>query len=295
MIERQLAVLLVSAGMILAPLPAHAAPAEGAAAASADGPSDETREQARQLFINGQRLYAEGSYEAAIIAFKKGYELSQEPAFLYNIANAYERLGEFGQARDYYDQYRVYADEGQQDALSRKIAVLDKRQSEKLAEEQADKERAAAAAREEERRRQEQLQADQKPKEKVFGPAAWALTATAAIGFGIGIGFGVRANNKRDEALANCVGETEMRVCSSAAQEAIDARRQAAIGADVGFVVGAVSTVALIGVVAAAAAKKARSEKGGDASPADAKAARRPRVAPFAGRSGGGLVLSGRF
>ncbi len=299
MIGRQLAVFLLSVGVTLAPLPSYAAqPAEGEAAAGAEASAgagaeaapatDENREQARQLFANGQRLYSEGSYEAAIIAFKKGYELSQEPAFLYNIANAYERLGEFGEARDYYDQYRVYADEGQQDALARKIAVLDKRQSEKLAEEQAEKERAAAKAREEERRRQEQLNADNQPKDKVFGPAAYALTATAVVGLGLGIGFGVRANNKRDEARGFCQGE-EVVVCSSEAQDALDAQRQSAIAADVGFVLAGVATVALIGVVASKAAKKKKKEE------AASKTARRPFVAPYAGGTGGGLVFTGRF
>lgn len=299
MIARQLAVFLLSVGVTLAPLPSYAAqPAgdEGAAAggeagaAATPAKSDENREQARQLFANGQRLYSEGSYEAAIIAFKKGYELSQEPAFLYNIANAYERLGEFGEARNYYDQYRVYADEGQQDALARKIAVLDKRQSEKLAAEQAEKERAAAKAREEERRRQEQLNADNQPKDKVFGPAAYALTATAVVGLGLGIGFGVRANNKRDEALGFCQGE-EMVVCGSGAQDALDAQRQSAIAADIGFVLAGVATAALIGVVASKAAKKKKKESEASAG----KAARRPVVAPYAGGAGGGLVFTGRF
>ena len=54
----------------------------------------------------------------------------------------------------------------------------------------------------------------------VFG-ARGAVPFLAKATVWLGIGFGVRANNKRDEALANCVGETEMRVCSSAAQEAM--------------------------------------------------------------------------
>lgn len=164
MFGRTLAVMIVSAGLISAPLPAQAR--QPAAADPATEPAGEPEvgpapqqsgdlERAKELYVNGQQLYGEGSYEAAILAFKEGYQLSKKPEFLYNIANAYERMGEFGQARDYLDQFRAYASNDQQEALARKIASLDKRQREKEANAQQQQDQAAHEAAARERRRQE--------------------------------------------------------------------------------------------------------------------------------------------
>ena len=50
--------------------------------------SDEVR--AKELYRNGERLYEEGLYEDAVVAWERAYELSERPLLLYNIANALE-------------------------------------------------------------------------------------------------------------------------------------------------------------------------------------------------------------
>jgi len=50
-------------------------------------------ERARELYDNGAILYEEGRYEDAIAAWKAAYDLSPKPLLLFNVANAYERIG----------------------------------------------------------------------------------------------------------------------------------------------------------------------------------------------------------
>ena len=124
---RDSAVLLLSLGLAFAPLRVSA---QGAAAPAGDEKAANLK-RAEELYRNGERLYTEGSYESAILAFQESYELSKEPQLLYNIGNAYERLGDFANSRRYLDQYRAFAPEKEREALSRRIQALDQRQKEK--------------------------------------------------------------------------------------------------------------------------------------------------------------------
>jgi len=263
-----------------------AEPAEPTApTATASDSSDTAR--ASELYQNGKRLFREGSYEAAILSFKEGYRLSNRYQFLFNISQAYERMGEFGEAADYLDQYRAYASEEEAEVLSRKIEALRQREKEKQEREADLKAQAAEKAKQEQIEKQErqpqpqQSPTDQPAKEKVFGPASWALTATALAGFGLGIGMGIRANNKKNAALDNCVAGEMGTVCSADAADDIDARRTSALVSDIGFVVGGVATAATI-VVTVLRAKRLKKN-------------RAQALAPYAGPKSAGLVWTGHF
>jgi len=129
MTVRSSVVLLLSIGLSLTPLRVSAQTAAPAAAPADDKAANMKR--AEELFRNGERLYTEGSYEPAILAFQESYELSKEPSLLYNIGNSYERLGDFANARRYLDQYRAFASEKEREPLARRIQALDQRQREK--------------------------------------------------------------------------------------------------------------------------------------------------------------------
>lgn len=96
-------------------------------AAFAQTPAPSADEQAHVLFLNGQRLYEEGRYEEAIVAFQTAYDLSKRPLMLFNIANAYERLGQLEQAIASLNQYRVFADPSEQDVLLARVQTLERR------------------------------------------------------------------------------------------------------------------------------------------------------------------------
>jgi tetratricopeptide (TPR) repeat protein len=84
-------------------------------------------DQAKQLYENGAVLYEEGAYEQAIIAFQKAYDLSGEMVLQYNIANCYERMGQWQAAADALDLYRVVAPSDERDRLLRRITSLEDR------------------------------------------------------------------------------------------------------------------------------------------------------------------------
>ena len=73
--------------------------------------------QAEEFFLNGQQLYNESRYEAAIIAWQEGYDMSKMPAFLKNIALAQEAMDEYEQALNTLSVYRAYAPHEEQEGL----------------------------------------------------------------------------------------------------------------------------------------------------------------------------------
>jgi hypothetical protein len=97
------------------------------APALAQTPAPSADEQAHVLFLNGQRLYDEGRYEEAVQAFQTAYDLSKRPLMLFNMANAYERLGQLEQAIDTLNHYRVYADPSEQDVLLARVQTIERR------------------------------------------------------------------------------------------------------------------------------------------------------------------------
>lgn len=98
-----------------------------------DPASPEADARAKELYGNGQRLYDEGYYEQAIAAWKEAYALSSRAALLFNISNAYERLGKLQEALDTLNLYRAYATGDEAATLDRRIAVLERRLAEQRA------------------------------------------------------------------------------------------------------------------------------------------------------------------
>jgi tetratricopeptide (TPR) repeat protein len=138
------------------------------ARAQEPAPADPDAE-ARLLYENGERLYDEGRYEEAITAFRAAYDLSHRPALLYNVANAYERLGRLQDAIDALNGYRIYAPPDQQDVLLARVQALERR---------LDEERAAAPA-------PAPTPPPPPPPPTRRSPAPWVL---AGVGAAVGLG-----------------------------------------------------------------------------------------------------------
>jgi tetratricopeptide (TPR) repeat protein len=98
----RLLALLVWVGLTSAvPVAAADAPAEVALAAEPAEPAMTARghhEQGRQQFVAGR-------YEAAIVEYRKAYELHGDPSYLLDIAEAYRALGVSEQAVFFYRRY----------------------------------------------------------------------------------------------------------------------------------------------------------------------------------------------
>jgi tetratricopeptide (TPR) repeat protein len=83
--------------------------------------------EARRLFLEGDELYAQGRYEEAIERFEHSYALSGRPALLFNLANAYERLGQYASAADALRRYLERADNADRATLEARLERLEER------------------------------------------------------------------------------------------------------------------------------------------------------------------------
>jgi tetratricopeptide (TPR) repeat protein len=85
-------------------------------------------DQARVEFKRGAEAYQEARYEDAIEAFTRAYELDAKPTLLYNIAQAYERLGDVPSAlRAYRDFLRADSPEQDRKLVETRIRNLERR------------------------------------------------------------------------------------------------------------------------------------------------------------------------
>ena len=72
-------------------------------AAAAPSPEDKTK--AREHYQKGLTHYDIKEYSEALAEFKNAYRVVQDPAFLFNIAQCYRKLGQDVEALDYYRNY----------------------------------------------------------------------------------------------------------------------------------------------------------------------------------------------
>src|SRR5260370_32726938 len=61
--------------------------------------------QARAHYEAAQHYYDRGAYDQAIVEFEAAYRLKPHPNVLYNIAQAYERLLDYGRSVRYFERY----------------------------------------------------------------------------------------------------------------------------------------------------------------------------------------------
>ncbi len=83
--------------------------------------------EARHAFEAGKKAYNIGDFEKAIELWKQGYELKDDPIFLYNIAQAYRQKGDSAKAIFYYKGYlRELPDAKNRGEVEEKVADLQK-------------------------------------------------------------------------------------------------------------------------------------------------------------------------
>jgi tetratricopeptide (TPR) repeat protein len=200
-------------------------PSNGAAAK----PSASADKEARKLFFQGDRMYEEGKYEEAVAAFEKAYALSHRPELLFNLANAYERLGQYEEALRSLRDFAPSAPDGDREKIAERIKTLEARAEEhrKRASEKAAPAPVAAAA------------APPPPAEPESHPPilAYSLMGVGVVGIGIGTIFGVQALGSKSDAEDQCKGG----FCPASAQKSIDDAKSQALIADIGFAVGVVA------------------------------------------------------
>jgi tetratricopeptide (TPR) repeat protein len=105
---------------------AHAAETAPEAKA-APGVSTGVDAEAQRHATLGQRLLERGEGQRAVGEFRRAYELRADARFLFDIAEAYERVGLDDQARFFYDRYlRAAPDALDRDEVQERLDALDK-------------------------------------------------------------------------------------------------------------------------------------------------------------------------
>jgi hypothetical protein len=272
----------IALASLLGALPASAeAPKKKAAPAQ-----NETDSEARRLYKEGDKLYAEGDYEGAVRAFEKSYELSQQPALQYNLANAYERLGRYDDGVKALQAYEPHAAGDEREVVRRRIKKLQERADQQRLEkkdaaptaspssEPAPDAGAAPAA---ETTAETTAVATPASSPPVLG---YVLLGVGAVGLGVGSYFGLQALSTKSDVEALCPDVGGKKTCSSSADGPLSSNQRNAIVADVGFGVG-IAAVAVGAYLVFAGGKSTETAA--------------TQLRPAAGRHGGGFSLIGTF
>jgi tetratricopeptide (TPR) repeat protein len=238
--------------------------------------------EARRVFKEGDRLYAEGDYEGAVRAFEKAFELSKQPALKYNLANAYERLARYEEALAALKDYEPHAAADERDVLKRRIGKLQERAD----QQKADREKAAATGEAPPEQAESAPASEARPADTSVSTAeptpilGYVLVGVGAVGVGVGAFFGVQALGSKSDAEKACPEAGGARRCPSSASDTLSTNSRDALIADisigVGLVAAAVGTYFII---------KSPSSK--DSASAQVRATAGPR--------GGNLSLVGTF
>jgi tetratricopeptide (TPR) repeat protein len=132
-------------------------------------------EVAHRYYDEGARFYQAGQYQEAIAQFEKARSVKAAPGLDYNIARAYDRLGNVDHALA---EYRRYLDSQPPDAgqIRERITVLEQR---------------ASAAK-------PQAPAQEAPRTKrawVYAVAGVAAAVVVGVAVGVGVGLGTRQSD----------------------------------------------------------------------------------------------------
>jgi hypothetical protein len=83
---------------------------------------------ARQHFLAGQNYYTQGRYEKAIEEFEEAYRLDPRPLLLFNISQAWEKMGDLAKSLDFLKRFlEAEPDNDDRTTLLSKVANLESR------------------------------------------------------------------------------------------------------------------------------------------------------------------------
>ena len=231
MLPRFLAPLAVWGSLLLAGGPARALP---------NPPTHKVSKKddahARKLYKKGDRAYAEGRYEDAVAAFEQAYRLSGRSLLLFNLGNAYERLGRYGDAAEALDRYLPDAKPSEQETVEKRIDNLRRRAK----EEQEKQKPPPPPPVEKETRKPAQPVAPTKS-ESSSPSLGYALLGVGGGAIVIGGVFGGLALGARSDEKPDCASAAGGRFCTVDANSSITRDQRYSLIADVGIGVGVVA------------------------------------------------------
>ncbi len=181
--------------------------------------------QARALYLEGDRLYAEGRYEGAVVKFREAYQLARRPLLLYNLANAQERLGNYEDALDALRRYAPSAEATELRTIARRMANLEARVRLAATPPVVPVLPAATTV--------------EPVDESGLSPWVWTLGGTGVAALAAGVVFGSLAVDAREELSDLC----QQGRCPQGAADAQDRDARYSLFADVGYGIGAAALV----------------------------------------------------
>lgn len=229
------AVFLACAAVTAAVSPAAAQPKKP------PGKLDPKTAEAKRLFDEGAAAYAQGSYEDAIKAWQQSYDISQKALIFESIANAYERLGDAKQARDYLARWRASAPPDEIDLLDARIKNLDARVAREAA--------AAQAAADDQAKRDAAARADVDAHQARFWMPGVIIGGVGVGAVIAGVIVDIVAAKDRPAAGACKAQASGPPLCLSSASGAISTSNHLAVGGDATWITGVL--VAATGVTLA--------------------------------------------
>lgn len=230
--------LLLAAATFTVPI--LGAPSSGFAQAQPKKPppakNDPRMAEAKKLFDDGTAAYAKGSYDEAIVAWEKSYEISQKPLIFESIANAYERLGNAKKAREYLLKWREVAPADEAPLLDTRLKNLEGRvaREEEDAKKRAEEEKSRKDLEDKEKARK----ADEEKARASISIPGVALVSVGGAALIAGIVMDVIAAGKRPPADA-CKTAAGGTFCLSSAKDGLSSSKTLALAGDVTWAVGA--------------------------------------------------------
>jgi tetratricopeptide (TPR) repeat protein len=212
--------------------------------------ADDNEQRAREAFKTGDDHYAAGRYEESVKHFKLAYDLSKLPALLFNIANAYERMGEYEKAAEYLRQYLDSPKAENVASVRERIRRLelsaearkrdqpsDAAGGEGGSQPASDQESASTAGPADVTSGSPDatLQRDGAGRSRKSKALPYTLLAVGAVGIAGGIGFGIVSKRAGDDADELCNDDN---LCPRAAEAKLDRQRRFALASDISLGVG---------------------------------------------------------
>ncbi|MFK7984740.1 MAG: tetratricopeptide repeat protein [Sandaracinaceae bacterium] len=203
--------------------------------------------RARELYLRGDRAYAEGRYEESIELFREAHELSGRAQLMFNLANAYERAGRVEEAIAALRAYAPSAPAYDEDTIARRIRALELRlEEQQQAAPEPEPTPAPATA----------PLPDPEPVASEGGGGGGLLAAGLVLlglgvaGGGVGLGLALAKQDATSELEMLCMNG----LCNASAEDVLDRESSMALGADISFgVAGALGLAGLILTIAGAA------------------------------------------
>lgn len=254
---------------------------------------------AKELFAKGDAAYAEGRYEEALSAFQEAFALSGRPQLLFNVSNALERLGRYGEAVDALEKYLASGKAKDRDVVQKRLANLKKRvEDQKKDQDRLAKEEEERKAKEAEERRKAEGDAPprttpepvpaQPPPESPSRTLPVVLLGTGAAALAAGGIFGIMTLSARSDVSKGCTSGASGNLCSGDVRDAIDREKTFGLVTDIALASGIVLAGVGIYLLVSSHGDEAKVR-------AAANAAAHVPVRVVGRPGGGGLELVGAF